>query len=62
VAKAFILSAGITEKFVWKWSNEEEDLALFLRPFVDQLISAEGKAYTDAMELLLTASGSGERV
>jgi len=62
LARAFILSAGIDHNFSWKWNSEEEDLALFLRPFVDQLIGAEGKAYMDAMELLLTASGSGERL
>ncbi|MDR2866070.1 MAG: hypothetical protein LBV13_01495 [Methanomassiliicoccaceae archaeon] len=62
VARAFILSSKIDHKFSWKWNSEEESLAQFLRPFVDRLISAEGKDYVDAMELLLTASGSGERV
>ena len=62
LARAFIVSAGINDKFTWKWNDEEEGLAQFLRPFVDQLIAAEGKGYADAMELLLTASGSGERL
>ena len=62
LAKAFILSAGIEDEVAFKCSNEEEDLARFLRPFVDKLISSEGKDYIDAMENLLTASGSGERL
>ena len=62
LARAFILSSQIDDKFSWKWSSEEEDLAKFLRPFVDRLIAAEGKEYVNAMENLLTASGSGERL
>ncbi|MDR0778828.1 MAG: hypothetical protein LBE48_05280 [Methanomassiliicoccaceae archaeon] len=62
IARAFIVSAGINEKFTWKWDSEEESLAHFLRPFVDQVISAEGAEYRTAMELLLTASGCGERL
>jgi len=62
LARAFILSSGIEDNFAWKWNSEEESLAQFLRPFVDSLIAAEGKAYSDALELLLTASGSGERL
>jgi len=62
LALAFVMSAGIGDRFTWKWNGEEESFAQFLRPFVDQLISAEGKGYVDAMELLLTATGCGERV
>ena len=62
LARAFVLSSKINEKFVWKWSAEEEDLAKFLLPFVDRLIAAEGREYVAAMENILAASGSGERL
>jgi hypothetical protein len=60
VARAFILSADID--MPGKWSSDEEDHAKFLRPFVDRMISSEGKDYVDALENLLAASGSGERL
>ena len=62
LAKAFILSSQMKDDFTWKWTKDEEDLAQFLRQFVDTLIKAEGKEYVAAMENLLTASGSGERL
>jgi len=60
VARAFILSAGIDVP--GKWSQEEEEHAKFLKQFVDKLIASEGKDYIAAMENLLAASGSGERL
>ena len=60
LARAFIHSMKIEDDFSWEWNKEEESLAQFLQPFVDKLIAAEGRDYTEAMELLLTASGSGE--
>lgn len=62
LARAFILSSGCNDTFAWKWNADEEDLAKFLRQFVDILTAAEGNGYTAAMENLLTASGSGERL
>ena len=62
LARAFVLSSQMEDKFNWKWSSDEEDLAKFLCQFVDRLIAAEGKEYVAAMENLLTASGSGERL
>ena len=62
LARAFIISSHMADDGIWKWSGEEEGLAQFLSQFVDILINAEGKAYVSAMENLLTASGSGERL
>jgi hypothetical protein len=61
IARAFILSASSGEA-VGKFSAEEEDFAKYLKPFVDNVIAAEGEKYRDAMNTLLTASGSGESV
>ena len=62
LARAFIISTKMSDEGTWKWSGEEEGLAQFLSQFVDILIAAEGKDYVSAMENLLTASGSGERL
>lgn len=62
VARAFIMSVSSNASAGWKFSAEEEDFAKYLVPFVETLISSEGNAYKDAMNTLLTASGSGESV
>ena len=61
IARAFILSVSADGAAV-RFSAEEEDFAKYLRPFVDNVIAAEGEGYRDAMNTLLTASGSGESV
>jgi len=61
IARAFILSVSAGEA-AGKFSAEEEDFAKYLKPFVDNVIAAEGEKYRDAMNTLLTASGSGESV
>lgn len=62
VARAFIASVSSNASAGWKYSAEEEDFAKYLMPFVQSLIEAEGEKYRDAMNTLLTASGSGESV
>jgi len=62
IARAFIMALSSNESAGWKFSAEEEDFAKYLMPFVKQLIEAEGEQYRDAMNTLLTASGSGESV
>lgn len=62
VARAFIMSVSSKGSAGWKFSEEEEDFAEYLVPFVRSLIGSEGEKYRDAMNTLLTASGSGESV
>lgn len=60
MAKAFeIIARG--ESSI-KCSKEENDFAEYLKPFVEQLIKAEGDDYRDKMNTLLTALGCGETV
>ena len=62
VARAFIMAVSSNESAGWKYSAEEEDFAKYLMPFVKQIIDTEGEDYRNAMNTLLTASGSGESV
>jgi len=58
---AFVMATGSTEMPI-KLSNDEKDFAEYLLPFVKSLINAQGDKYRDAMNTLLTATGSGEKV
>ncbi len=44
----------------WMFRQEERQLADFLTPMVEDLLRAEGDRYIEALQRLLTASGSGE--
>lgn len=59
MAKAF---CDIAEIDMVKCSGDEVEFSQFLRPFVEQLIDAEGEDYRDKMNTLLTALGCGESV
>ena len=59
MAKAF---CDIAEIDMVKCSGDEAEFSQFLRPFVEQLIDAEGEDYRDKMNTLLTALGCGESV
>ncbi len=61
VAAAFVIAVGSSEMPV-KLSKEERDFAEYLVPFAKAVINANGDKYRDAMNTLLTASGSGEKV
>lgn len=60
VIGAFTIATG--SGFQVKLSPDEKDFAGYLAPFVKTLIAAEGEKYRDAMNTLLTASSSGEKV
>lgn len=62
IARAFMISVSSNESAGWKFSAEEEDFAKYLVPFVKKVTESEGEEYRDAMNTLLTASGSGESV
>ena len=47
---------------VVKCTPEEREFADFMRPFVSQLVEAEGEDYREKMNTLLTAMGCGEKV
>jgi hypothetical protein len=61
LAAAFVMAVGCDEIPI-KLSQEEKDFADYLVPFAKSVIAANGDKYRDAMNTLLTASGSGEKV
>jgi hypothetical protein len=52
-------TAGTVE---WKYSKEQMDYAGFLRKFVSQLLEAEGEEYHFALQAVVQAAGSTEKV
>ncbi len=60
VAAAFAIAAGAEVPV--KLSAEELDFAQYLVPFVRNVVGAQGDKYRDAMNTLLTASSSNEKV
>ena len=60
VVAAFVIAGG--DQPSMKLSNDEMDFAQYLVPFVRNLVDAAGEKYRDAMNTLLTASSSGEKV
>jgi len=46
----------------WKFTNEEREFAIYLKDFVNELFNSKGETYHRALQNLLAASGSGERI
>jgi len=61
VALAFIKASSTDESSLWQFSKEETEFADYLVQFAKMMIEAEGDGYHDALEALLTASGSAEK-
>lgn len=61
VALAFIKATSKEESGTWQFSKEEADFADYLVQFATLMIESDGEAYGDALEALLTASGSSEK-
>jgi len=59
---AAMLAIGEGKGKEWKFTKEEQEFADFLKGFVTLLFEANGRAYHEALQSLLSASGSGERV
>ncbi len=60
VAAAFMIATGAEPAL--KLSHDEMDLAQYLAPFAKSVIAAGGDKYRDAMNTLLVASGSTEKL
>lgn len=62
LAASFILACDKNAKLPMNVSADEMNFVQFLVPFAKAVIDAGGEKYRDAMNTLLTASGSGESV
>ncbi len=61
VSAAFVMATGCAEMPI-KLTPSEREFAEYLSPFAETVIGSEGEGYRDAMNTLLTASSSGEKV
>ena len=62
VAYAFLLVIGKEANREWQYDRTEKEFAAFLRPLVEGLVSARPEAYHEALQGLLSATGSTERL
>ncbi|MDD3398335.1 MAG: hypothetical protein PHW93_01895 [Candidatus Methanomethylophilaceae archaeon] len=62
VALAFIKASSTDDSSLWQFSKEEMEFADYLLQFAAMMIEAEGDRYNDALEAMLTASGSAEKL
>ncbi|HTY46613.1 MAG TPA: hypothetical protein VMB46_02990, partial [Methanomassiliicoccales archaeon] len=60
LAYAFLHAAGEAEGKTWQFTKEEMDFGAYLSAFASQLMASEKEAYVEALQNMLTASGSGE--
>ncbi len=62
LAYAFLLTFKKGEDTKWQYSKEEIEYGKFLKEYAKNLLDAEPKKYSKALQNLLTASGSDEKI
>ncbi len=62
VAYAFLVAMDKASGERWKYSDQEREFGGHLAVHAEQLLSAEGGAYGEALQAMLTATGSTETV
>jgi hypothetical protein len=62
IAYAFLLSLKQEKDVQWKYSKEEIEYGEYLKTYAKKLLEIEPKKYAETLQLLLTASGSNEKV
>jgi len=60
VVYGFLVAVGEADSRAWQFTTEEKDFGKYLSDFARTLLDASGDTYHEALENLLTASGSGE--
>jgi hypothetical protein len=60
VVFGFLAAVGEADSRAWQFTTEERDFGKYLAEFAKALLDASGDAYHEALENMLTASGSGE--
>jgi hypothetical protein len=59
---AFLLALGKGKDSQWKYSKEEIEYGEFLQRYAKQVLNASPKKYAKALQELLTASGTNEKI
>lgn len=60
VVYGFLSAVGEADSRGWQFTTEEKDFGKYLTEFAKSMLEATGDAYHQALENMLTASGSGE--
>jgi len=60
VVYGFLVAVGEADSRAWQFATEEKDFGKYLADFAKAMLEASGDAYHQALENMLTASGSGE--
>ena len=62
VAYGFLLAVDKATSERWKYSDAEREFGEHLAGHAERLLTAEGSEYSDALQELLTATGSTEKI
>ncbi len=62
ISYAFLAALGEAQSRSWQFTKEEMDFGSYLKDFASSLMESEGSAYQEALQLLITASGSVEEL
>ncbi|MEM0467522.1 MAG: hypothetical protein QXX20_08050 [Candidatus Thermoplasmatota archaeon] len=62
LAYSFLLVFNKAEETKWRFSKEEIEFGLFLKPYVERLLNAEPRNYVQYLKELLAACGSTEEL
>jgi hypothetical protein len=60
VVYGFLVAIGEADSRAWQYTTEEKDFGKYLADFAKAMLEASGDAYHQALENMITASGSGE--
>jgi len=60
VVYGFLVAVGEADSRAWQFTTEERDFGKYLSEFARAMLDASGAGYHEALENMLTASGSGE--
>jgi len=57
---AYMAALGEGQSRQWQFTREEADFGSYLAPFAERLLASKGQEYSEALKLLLEASGAME--
>lgn len=62
ISYGFLVAIGESEGKAWQYTKEEIDFGSYLSTFASRLVQSDGDEYHDALQLIVQASGSIEKI
>ena len=62
LAYSFLLAIGREQEGSWKYSKVEKDFGEHLKIYSKKLLKAQDKEYHEALQKLISATGSTEKI